>query len=155
MVRMRMILMGLAVLALTSGVAVGATFYQAELLPSNVVPSSPETGYGQSSIIVNLAETQFHLTLNFAGLSTPETGAWLLVGAADEVGTPLIELPASTPIAIILDTTPALLEALDNEELFIQIYSEFAPDGALRGNYAFVTVGVDVTTWSQVKGLFN
>ena len=155
MVRMRTMFLMLAVLALGAGSALAATIFEAELTPEQVVPNSGVDAYGQATLIVDDDEVSFSLTVNFAGLDTPQTAANLIRAAADQAGSELEPLPVGTPLALTMDYTAAIAEALDAEELAIQVYSQAWPDGALRGNFVFVTVGVDETTWSQVKTLFD
>lgn len=155
MVRMRMILLGLALLALGSGPALAAVFYSAELLPELVQPHSGASAYGQATIIMFEDSSQMHLTLNFAGLDSPQVASRLLVAAPDQPGISILDLPLGSPLAVTLDVTPDIADALANLELAIQIHSELWPDGAVRGNFQFVTVGVDVTSWTRVKSLFN
>lgn len=157
MVRMRMLLTVLALLALGSGAAQAELFmfYEAELVPELVQPGGGETAYGQSTIIVNETDGTFTLALNFAGLESAQIGVSLLRAAPDEVGVVLMDLPLGNPIAMT-DVLPAdVADALAHDELAIQVYSESNPDGAIRGNYRFVTVDVDVFTWTRVKDLFN
>ena len=108
-----------------------------------------------NTLIVSDDGMTFDLTVNFAGLDTPQTAAKLLQATPEDPGTELLILPLGTPLALTLDSTADLAEALESEALAIQIYGEAWPTGALRGNFDFVTVGVDETTWSQVKELFN
>ena len=155
MVRMLRIALVLATAALGAGSALAATIYEAELTPEQVVPSSGVDAYGQATLIVSDDATTVYLTVNFAGLDTPQTAAKLLVGPTDQPGDELEPLPLGMSLALTLDYTVEMAVALEADELAIQIYSEAWPDGALRGNFDFVTVGVDETTWSQVKELFN
>ena len=154
MVRMRMIAL-LAVLVLCAGSAMAAVVYEAELLVDNVIGGCDCGAYGQATLIVNDEATMASLTLNFAGLQSAQTGAALLVGAEDAVGTMLLELAVGSPLATTIDYTPELDAALANDELIIQVYSENCPDGATRGSFVFVTVGVEAHTWSNVKAMFN
>ena len=155
MVRMRTMGILLAVLALGAGSALGAVVYEAELTPEQVRPGSGASAYGQATLIINDAETMADLTVNFAGLDTEQTGAVLLRATAEDAGTPLLTLPLGTMLAISLEYSNDLRDALAAGELAVQITSEDWPDGAIRGNFSFVTVGVDQTTWTQVKTLFN
>lgn len=154
MVRMRMISL-LAVLVLCAGSAMAAVVYDATLLVENVVGGCDCGAYGQATLIVNDEATEAALTLNFAGLQSPQTGAALLVGADGEVGTMLMDLDLGTAIAMTIAYTPELDAALQADELIIQVYSEGCPDGATRGNFVFVTVGVQNHAWSNVKAMFN
>jgi hypothetical protein len=155
MVRMRTIGLILAILALGAGSAAAAVVYEAELTPELVQPSSGASAYGQATLIVNDAGTQLDLTLNFAGLDTPQTDAVLLRAAADDAGETLRTLPLGTMLAVSFDYEADLASALEDGELAIQIGSELWPGGAIRGNFVFVTVGVDVQTWSQIRTLFE
>jgi len=155
MVRMRMIALVLAFVTIGAGSALSATIYEAELTPENVVPDSGVDAYGQATLIVSDDETSFFLTVNFAGLDTPQTAARLLQATNENPGNELLPLPLGTPLALTLEYTVSIADALVAEELAIQIYSEAWPGGALRGNFDFVTVGVTETTWSRVKTYFD
>ena len=155
MVRMRMISILIAIVALGAGSALAAVVYEADLMPELVMPGSGASAYGQATLIVNDAGTLADLTLNFAGLDTPQTAAKLLVGPNDQPGDVLEPLPTGTPLALTFEFTAEMDVALENDELAIQVYSEAWPNGAIRGNFTFVIVGVDAATWSQVKNLFD
>ena len=155
MVRMRLLTLTLAVLALGAASALGAVVYEAELMPDLVHPESGATAYGQATLIVNDAGTLADLTVNFAGLESAQTSAVLLRAGAGAAGTVIATLPLGTPLAMTMDYEGDLVTAIDADELAIQISSEDWPDGAIRGNFTFVIVGVDATTWSQVKTLFD
>jgi len=154
MVRMRMISL-LAVLVLCAGSAMAAVVYEAELLVDNVIGGCDCGAYGQATLIVNDEATEASLTLNFAGLQSAQTGSCLLVGAEGEAGTLLMDLELGSPLAMTIAYTPELDAALQADELIIQVYSENCPEGATRGNFVFVTVGVEDHAWSNVKAMFN
>jgi hypothetical protein len=153
--RMLRITLGMAMLALTAGSVTAATIYEAELTPEQVVPGSGAEAYGQATLIVSDDESSLFLTVNFAGLESTQTGAMLLRAATDAAGTVLEALPLGTPLAVTTAFTPTAAEALDAGELAVQIASENWPEGAIRGDFVFVTVGVDETSWTRVKQLFD
>ena len=155
MVRMRTTFLLFSLLLLGAGSATAAIVYEAELTPELVQPSSGATAYGQATLIINDSRTVANLTLNFAGLDTPQTGATLLRAAADAVGVVIEALPIGTPLALTMDYTAEIAAALAAEVLSIQVYSQDWPDGAIRGNFSFVIVGVDATSWTRVKTLFQ
>lgn len=155
MVRMRIMTLLIAVVALGAGSALAAVVYEADLMPELVMPGSGASAYGQATLIVNDAGTLADLTLNFAGLDTPQTAANILMGQPDQIGNVIETLPLGTPLALTLDFTAEMGAALANDELAIQVYSEAWPGGAIRGNFTFVIVGVDAATWTQVKSLFD
>ncbi|MBD3220649.1 CHRD domain-containing protein [bacterium] len=152
--RIAKVLFCLALVMAGVGAAQAAVVYEAELMPEYVVPPSGASAYGQATLIVNDDETLAYLTVNFAGLDTDQTDAALLIGMDDEAGTVYTNLDLGSPLAMTMDYTMDLDEALDTDTLAIQIYSQDWPEGAIRGNFEFVTVPTEANTWSQVKGLF-
>jgi len=150
-----LMILTLAVAAIGVGSAQAAVVYEAELIPENVQPSSGASAYGQATLIVNDAHTHIDLTLNFAGLDTPQVGANLIVATLDEVGTELLVLPMGNPLAQTYEYSATMADALESDELAIQVYSEAWPGGAIRGNFNFVTVRSEFSSWSQVKTLFD
>lgn len=155
MVRLSMLALAVGVLAVGAGSVQAALVYEAELTPEFVQPDSGASAYGQATLIINDERTEVYLTLNFAGLDTPQTEADIIIGAADEVGTHLRSLPLGSPLAEVFNYTAVLGDALVDERLAIQVYSEAWPDGAIRGNFVFVIVGTTASTWTQVKNLFD
>ena len=155
MMRMTTLLALMAVLACAVGSAQAATVYETELMPEYVVPESGAEAWGRATLIVSDDHSEMYLTVNFAGLESPQTSAGLAIGGAEEVGTTVYELPLGVPLAETVDSTPALLDALANDMLSIQIGSEDWPTGAIRGNFEFVMVGAEVSSWTEVKTLFD
>ena len=155
MMRMTTLLALLTVLACAAGSAQAATVYETELMPEFVVPESGADAWGRATLIVSDDHSEMYLTVNFAGLESPQTSAGLSIGGADEIGTMILELPLGVPLAETIATTPDLLDALANDLLSIQIGSEDWPEGAIRGNFEFVMVGAEVSSWTEVKTLFD
>jgi len=145
----------LAVLGLGVGTAQAARIYSAVLSPDQVLPESGASAYGEATLVVDDTGTMIHLTLNFAGLDTPQSGAELLYASEGEVGTVAHLLPLGTPLATTLDNTVLLNDALEAESLSIQVASEDWPGGAIRGTFAFVTVGTEASSWTAVKNIFE
>lgn len=145
----------LAVLGLSVGTAQAARIYSAVLSPDQVLPQSGASAYGEATLIVDDSGSMIHLTLNFAGLDTPQSGAELLFAAEGEVGTVAHVLPLGTPLAVSIDNTALLNDALLSEGLSIQVSSEDWPDGAIRGTFAFVIVSSEASSWTAVKSLFD
>lgn len=143
------------VLAVCAVGAQAAVIYHADLTPEAVVPGSEAPAFGESTLIISDDGTQISLTLNFAGLDSPQTAAHLLFAATAEVGTMAMELPNGTPMATTFANTVDLETALGGDTLAIQVYSELWPEGAIRGNFEFVAVESEHSSWSHVKNLFQ
>lgn len=159
MVLMIRSLLCVALLALGAGMAAAneANAYSTDLKPENVRPEPVEIGYawGQATLIVEDEADTFFLTLNFFGLESPQTEAWLLRAAADEAGVPLLQLPNGGFFAESYALNQDIADALAAGELVIQIHDQNYPDGAIRGTFEFVTVAIDETSWTAVKDLFS
>jgi hypothetical protein len=147
----------LALMALApAAVYAAGSFYQTEMLPSLVVPACNQEGvYGTATLIVYDDSSQGAYTLNFGGLVGAQTGANLMAAAVGANGPVLLSLPLGTPIAGLITVTSELRTALTAGNLAVQINSDDCPGGVLRGNFAFVQVATDATTWSSVKALFE
>jgi hypothetical protein len=145
----------LVLVALAPTALLAETIYSAVLLPGLVVPPSTESAYGTATLIV--ADDGLHAayTVNFAGLEGAQTAAFLMAAPEGTNGATLLDLPLGTPIAGIIAMTPALASALADSSLALQINSTDWPTGVLRGNFHWVTVAAEETTWSAVKALFE
>ncbi len=139
----------------TSTPAQAEIVFQATMLPDYVVPASAADAYGMATLVVADDWSQAAYTLNFAGLESPETGAVLFHAAAGETGPSLMTLPLGSPLAGTFAITPEMHDALDNAALAIQVAEENYPDGCIRGNFTFVVVPTEPTSWGSVKTLFQ
>lgn len=131
------------------------TIYSAILLPGQVVPPSDESAYGTATLIVAADGLHAAYTVNFAGLEGTQTAAFLMAAPEGSNGPVLVDLPLGTPIAGSINVTPAIANALADSSLAIQINSTDWPTGVLRGNFHWVTVPTEGSTWSSVKVLFD
>lgn len=147
----------LAILAMVAFVATAQAdiIFQATMLPASVVPPSSADAYGMATIIVTDSWSDATYTVNFAGLESAQTSAVLMHAAVGANGPTLVELPLGAPLAGHLTVTAELHDALEAGDLAIQISEVNFPDGSIRGNFSFVTVPTEDTSWSQVKALFQ
>jgi len=146
----------LVLLALAPAAVYAGSVYQAEMLPSLVVPACNQQGvYGTATLIVSDDGLVGAYTVNFGGLESAQTAASLMAAAVGTNGPVLLSLPLGTPIAGIMNLTAPLNAALRDGNLAIQINSVDSPGGVLRGNFAFVVVATEEATWSSVKALFE
>jgi hypothetical protein len=135
--------------------ALAEQVYEAVLRPSLVVPPADESAYGMATLIVSDNGLRAGLTVNFAGLETAQTAAFLMAAPEGLNGPELFALPLGTPFATMIDMTPALTAALTANQLAIQINCVDHPNGVLRGNFSFTIVATEEMTWSSVKALFE
>lgn len=142
-------------LMVVAPLAMAEDVYEAILLPSQVVPPADESAYGTATLIVSDNGLMAAITVNFAGLETAQTAAFLMDAPEGMNGPELLGLPLGTPVAGMIDMTPAMTAALIADELAIQINCLDHPNGVLRGNFSFITVATEEATWSSVKALFE
>jgi hypothetical protein len=145
-----------ALLALVAFVAPASaeTIFEAELTGSQEVPPTDSTAYGTATIILNDAQTEATYTVAFAGLDYPQTAAHFHLGAPGENGPPIFTLDLGSPLAGVWPLTVDDVTALLNEEVYVNIHTEGYPGGEIRGDFEFVTVATEPTTWSQLKSLY-
>ena len=133
----------LAVLAAASLMAVPAMaaqngdMYRTRL---SVVPldvAMQATVAGQGMVTATLAGTKLTVNGTAEGLRSPATVAHIHRGAPGIPGPAILDLAitkTTTPtISGTVDLTPQMVDDLKNGQLYVQLSSERAPDGNLRG----------------------
>ena len=127
---------GLVWLAL-SAIAQSQETYKGRLfcVPSDPTTRAEITGVGSTSAV--LSGTKLSISGSFEGLHTPATAARLGQGLVTGVtGSTIADLTVTKAVSGMVsgsvDLTPEQAESLRKGKLYIQIYSEKAPDGNLR-----------------------
>jgi hypothetical protein len=92
---------------------------------------------GQGSVTATLAGNKLTVNGTAEGLRSPATVAHIHRGAPGIPGPPILDLTitnTTTPtISGTVDLTPQMVQDLKNGQLYVQLSSERAPDGNLRG----------------------
>jgi hypothetical protein len=92
---------------------------------------------GQGSVTATLAGNKLTVSGTAEGLRSPATVAHIHRGAPGIPGPAILDLTitkTTTPtIGGTVDLTPQMVEDLKNGQLYVQLSSERAPDGNLRG----------------------
>lgn len=92
---------------------------------------------GTGSVIATLTGRKLTVTGTFSELKTPATVAKIHVGPKGIRGPAILDLTVTKAtngeITGSFDLTPEQIEDLTNSRLYIQLHSEKAPDGNLRG----------------------
>jgi hypothetical protein len=104
-------------------------------VPSDTTTRAEITGTGSTSAV--LSGTKLSITGSFEGLHTAATSARLGQGLVTGVtGSTIADLTVTKAVSGMVsgsvDLTPEQVESLRKGKLYIQIYSEKAPDGNLR-----------------------
>ncbi len=134
--RLLTILISLA--ALSSSIsALAQEVYRARLSPMPTTPQTVTEITGEGEVILSLSGNTLSVEGSFSGMSSSATGAHLHNGPPAQPGpvahTLEIDLSPAGEISASLELTDEQVEALRNNELYVQVHSENNPPGELRG----------------------
>jgi len=128
--------------------------YLTSLHGTSEVPPNASVGVGGGSVVLNPAQTQITVDLNFSLLSAAATAAHIHtapVGVNGPVTFPLTGVPAATSGSLATQTfaiTPAQLADLLAGNLYMNVHTSVYPGGEIRGQLtpelALVTLDADV-----------
>ena len=142
---MRRLIAILTVTALTSIAALAQSTFQAILTGVAEVPPSPSPGAGFGTVVLNAAEDQITVDLNWTGLIGPATSAHIhgAAGPGANAGVifPLSGLPSAPAGAIpqqVFAINPMQVGYLQSGLLYFNIYSWDFPGGEIRGQIQLV-----------------
>jgi hypothetical protein len=125
---------------LCAGLAIsaqGKTQYRARLSPVPIDLAMQATIAGTGTVTATLTGMRLTISGTFSGLKSPATIARLHMADKGLRGPAVFDLtvdPATRgTLSATLDLTPAQVDDLAKSRFYIQIHSEKAPDGNLRG----------------------
>ena len=111
--------------------------YRARLSPMPTTPQTVTTILGEGEVILTLDDNSLTVEGNFSGMSSAATGAHIHNGPPAQPGPVIhtLEVSQSTNGSVngTLSLSEEQIEALSNNEFYIQIHSESNPAGELRG----------------------
>ena len=111
--------------------------FRARLSPMPTTPQTVTTILGGGEVILTLNGNSLIVDGNFSGMSSAATGAHIHNGPPAQPGPVIytLEVSQSTEGSLngILSLSDEQVEALNNNEFYIQIHSESNPPGELRG----------------------
>jgi hypothetical protein len=126
-----------AAAALTSLGAQSGDRFQARLSPLPVTGATVNTITGSGSVTATLTGRRLTIEGTFAGLAGPATMANLRRAPKAMRGPELFALTVtkdtSGRVTGAVDLTPEQVEDLRGGRLYVQIHSDRAPDGSIRG----------------------
>lgn len=148
-----------AVLAalLVAGSAVAETVtYQAGLDGGNEVPPVTTAAVGTATLVVDTDTLLGEYTLEFSGLSSPQTGAHFHFGAPGVVGTLLEQLPLRSPASGTWAMSQQEFGWLTNGEIYINVHTQLHVGGEIRGQLVLAnTVADEALSFGAVKALYR
>jgi hypothetical protein len=117
--------------------AANGNSYQTRLSVVPIDVGMQATVAGQGKITATLAGNKLTVTGNAEGLRSPATVAHIHRGVPGIQGPAILDLTVtkttSPTISGTVELTPSMVDDLKNGQLYVQLNSERAPDGNLRG----------------------
>ena len=111
--------------------------YRARLSPMPTTPQTVNTILGEGEVILTLNGNSLTVDGTFTGMSSAATGAHIHNGPPAQPGPAIhtLEVSQATNGSVngTISLTEEQVEALINNEFYIQIHSESNPPGELRG----------------------
>jgi hypothetical protein len=111
--------------------------YRTRLSPVPIDVAMQANVAGQGQVTATLAGNKLTVTGNASGLRSPATEVHIHRGAPGIPGPSILDLATTkttTPsISGTVDLSPSMVDDLKNGQLYVQLNSERAPDGNLRG----------------------
>lgn len=111
--------------------------FKARLSPLGVTNQTVSTTTGAGTLMATLAGTRLTIEGTFEGLTGNATAANLRRGPKGIPGPVIaeIEIPKAPrgTLKAAIELTPAQVDDLRADRLYVQIHSERAPDGSIRG----------------------
>jgi hypothetical protein len=143
----------LFVVATTAQMALAQTTYQAVLAGPNEVPPNGTPGTGLGTVVLNSAQTQITVDLNWSGMIAPATGSFINGPAPPGFNGPLQFALAGTPptnSGSIFEQTfpvsPSQVSFLQGGGLYMNIESLAFAGGEIRGQLNLVSFTLTLTT---------
>ena len=112
--------------------------FVASLRGSEEVPANPSTARGTAVVLLNTAETQARVSLQFSGLSSAQTAAHIHGPGAVGVNAPvLFPLPNGSFNEFVIAMTPSQVADLKNGLHYVNVHSATSSAGEIRGQLRF------------------
>lgn len=127
----------LVTLLFASGAIQAQETYRARLSPMPTTPQTVTTIIGEGEVFLTLNGNTLSVTGKFEGMSSAATMGHIHNGPPAQPGPVvhqlIVDSSNSGEISAELELSDEQVEALKNNELYIQIHSENNPPGELRG----------------------
>jgi hypothetical protein len=169
-VRLRdIILASVCTLALAAP-AMAQTTYICVLSGASESPANASPATGNATVVLNAAQTQLSVSVQFQNLVPPYTASHIHgpapAGTNAAVKWGFIGVPAGWVFGsgttsgtltnfLVTGITPTDVTNLNNGQFYVNIHSTTFPGGELRGQLGSAPVPTLKTTWNRVKGLYR
>jgi glucose/arabinose dehydrogenase len=112
------------------------TLFVASLNGQQEIPPTGSPAKGTATILLNTEETSARVSLNFSGLTTPQTVAHIHGPAtATQSAPPIFDLPAGNFTDYQISLTPQQINDLKDGLFYVNVHSMMFPAGEIRGQF--------------------
>jgi uncharacterized repeat protein (TIGR01451 family) len=112
------------------------TLFTATLTGGQETPPNSSTATGTATLLLSPDENTARVSMNFAGLSTAQTGAHIHGPAAAGTSAPILfPLPNGNLSDVVIALTSTDVQDLKNGLLYINVHSSNFPNGEIRGQF--------------------
>jgi uncharacterized repeat protein (TIGR01451 family) len=112
------------------------TLFTATLTGAQETPPNSSTATGTATLLLSPDEKTARVSLNFAGLSSPQNGAHIHgPGAAGVIAPILYPLPSGNLSDFVIALTSTDVQDLKNGLWYINVHSNNFPNGEIRGQF--------------------
>ncbi|HEV7799256.1 MAG TPA: PQQ-dependent sugar dehydrogenase, partial [Pyrinomonadaceae bacterium] len=112
------------------------TLFVANLNGAQEVPSNNSTATGTATLLLSPDETSARVSLNFSGLSTPESVAHIHGPAAPgTTGPVLFPLPQGEFSDFVIPLSLTEVQSLKSGQLYVDVHSNMFASGEIRGQF--------------------
>ncbi|MCU1265734.1 MAG: hypothetical protein JWM21_2052 [Acidobacteria bacterium] len=110
------------------------TLFVASLTGAQETPPTNSTATGTATVLLSPDEKTARVSLNFSGLSSPQTAAHIHGAAAPGTQAPIIfPLPTGNLSDFLISPSPTDVQNLKDGLLYINVHSNTFPNGEIRG----------------------
>lgn len=165
------LLLPVALTALLAGSALAQITYVTTLSGANEVPAVVTPATGSATVVLNAAQTQLSVSVNFANLVGTYSASHIhgpaAVGTNGGVKWGFIGTPAGWVFSnanhdgvlnnfLVTGITPTDVANLNAELFYVNVHSSQFPGGELRGQLKVANVvPTRPSTWGRIKGLYR
>lgn len=121
------------------------TLFTANLTGAQETPVNNSTGSGSATLLLSPDETTARVSLNFSGLTSPQSDAHIHgPGASGVIAPILFPLPNGNVSDFQITLTPTDVSDLKNGLLYINVHSANFPNGEIRGQFGTSASGTSL-----------
>ena len=169
--RLATLILGAALSTVMAGSALAQTTYTATINAAQEVPTNASVATGSATVILNAAQTQLSVSVNFANLGGTYSASHIhgpaVPGTNAGVKWGFVGVPAGWVFSnsnhngtisnfLVTGITATDVANLNAGLFYVNLHSNTFPGGEIRGQLGVANVvPTKPTTWGRIKGLYR